>query len=160
MASESSIVSGLRPQRPLAIPRNPRPSPSRSASPRCSAPASSWTSSPPRQPACRGGRRGRGHGPRARPRRHPRPGRRRPHERPGLIKEIKRAVTIPVMAKARIGHFVEAQILEAIGVDYVDESEVLTPADDDHHINKHNLPRPLLSAAAATSVRPPVGMNE
>ncbi|KAG6525571.1 probable pyridoxal 5'-phosphate synthase subunit PDX1.1 [Zingiber officinale] len=57
---------------------------------------------------------------------------------PGLIKEIKRAVTIPVMAKARIGHFVEAQILEAIGVDYVDESEVLTPADDQNHINKHN----------------------
>jgi len=57
---------------------------------------------------------------------------------PGLIKEIKKAVTIPVMAKARIGHFVEAQILEAIGVDYIDESEVLTPADDAHHINKHN----------------------
>ncbi|KAK2971022.1 hypothetical protein RJ640_025796 [Escallonia rubra] len=50
---------------------------------------------------------------------------------PQLIKEIKQAVTIPVMAKARIGHFVEAQILEAIGVDYVDESEVLTPADDE-----------------------------
>ncbi|KAK2986050.1 hypothetical protein RJ640_011491 [Escallonia rubra] len=50
---------------------------------------------------------------------------------PQLIKEIKQAVTIPVMAKARIGHFVEAQILEAIGVDYVDESKVLTPADDD-----------------------------
>ncbi|GJN24217.1 hypothetical protein PR202_gb11948 [Eleusine coracana subsp. coracana] len=57
---------------------------------------------------------------------------------PGLIRDIKRAVTIPVMAKARIGHFVEAQILEAIGVDYVDESEVLTLADDAHHINKHN----------------------
>ncbi|KAL6503940.1 pyridoxine biosynthesis protein [Orobanche gracilis] len=57
---------------------------------------------------------------------------------PQLIKDIKRAVTIPVMAKARIGHFVEAQILEAIGVDYVDESEVLTPADEDNHINKHN----------------------
>jgi pyridoxal 5'-phosphate synthase pdxS subunit len=47
------------------------------------------------------------------------------------------SVSIPVMAKARIGHFVEAQILEAIGVDYVDESEVLTPADEEHHINKH-----------------------
>jgi len=57
---------------------------------------------------------------------------------PSMIKEIKKAVTIPVMAKARIGHFVEAQILEAIGVDYIDESEVLTPADDAHHINKHN----------------------
>ena len=56
---------------------------------------------------------------------------------PGMIKEIVASVTIPVMAKVRIGHFVEAQILEAIGVDYVDESEVLTPADEEHHINKH-----------------------
>jgi pyridoxal 5'-phosphate synthase pdxS subunit len=56
---------------------------------------------------------------------------------PGLIEEIMETVSIPVMAKARIGHFVEAQILEAIGVDYVDESEVLTPADEAHHINKH-----------------------
>jgi pyridoxal 5'-phosphate synthase pdxS subunit len=56
---------------------------------------------------------------------------------PGLIREIMSAVSIPVMAKCRIGHFVEAQILEAIGVDYVDESEVLTPADEDHHIDKH-----------------------
>ena len=54
-----------------------------------------------------------------------------------LIEEICNAVTIPVMAKARIGHFVEAQILEAIGVDYIDESEVLTPADEAHHIDKH-----------------------
>ena len=53
------------------------------------------------------------------------------------IEEIMRTVTIPVMAKARIGHFVEAQILEAIGVDYIDESEVLTPADEAHHIDKH-----------------------
>ena len=53
-----------------------------------------------------------------------------------IIKEIMAAVTIPVMAKARIGHFAEAQVLEAIGVDYVDESEVLTPADEEHHINK------------------------
>jgi pyridoxal 5'-phosphate synthase pdxS subunit len=53
------------------------------------------------------------------------------------IEEIKRAVTIPVMAKARIGHFVEAQILEALGVDYIDESEVLTMADDQFHISKH-----------------------
>jgi pyridoxal 5'-phosphate synthase pdxS subunit len=56
---------------------------------------------------------------------------------PGLIEEIMHAVTIPVMAKARIGHFVEAQILEALGVDYIDESEVLTPADERHHVNKH-----------------------
>ncbi|MCC6729716.1 MAG: pyridoxal 5'-phosphate synthase lyase subunit PdxS [Chthonomonadales bacterium] len=56
---------------------------------------------------------------------------------PGMIKEIMRSVTIPVMAKARIGHFVEAQILEALGVDFVDESEVLTPADEQFHIDKH-----------------------
>src|SRR5207249_2372010 len=56
---------------------------------------------------------------------------------PKLIKEIMDAVTIPVMAKARIGHFVEAQILESLGVDFVDESEVLTPADEQFHINKH-----------------------
>ena len=53
------------------------------------------------------------------------------------IKEIQQVATIPVMAKARIGHFVEAQILEALGVDYIDESEVLTPADEAHHIEKH-----------------------
>lgn len=63
---------------------------------------------------------------------------------PGFIKEIKKAVSIPVIAKARIGHFVEAQILEAIGVDYVDESEVLTPADDENHINKHNFRVPFI----------------
>lgn len=56
---------------------------------------------------------------------------------PELIMQIQAAVTIPVMAKCRIGHFVEAQILEAIGIDYIDESEVLTPADEDYHINKH-----------------------
>src|SRR5438876_1825766 len=56
---------------------------------------------------------------------------------PGLIAAIIDAVTIPVMAKCRIGHFVEAQILESLGVDYIDESEVLTPADEEHHINKH-----------------------
>src|SRR5690349_21001898 len=56
---------------------------------------------------------------------------------PQKIREIMHAVTIPVMAKARIGHFVEAQILEALGVDFVDESEVLTPADEEFHINKH-----------------------
>jgi pyridoxal 5'-phosphate synthase pdxS subunit len=56
---------------------------------------------------------------------------------PSMIEGIMAAVTIPVMAKARIGHFVEAQILEALGVDYVDESEVLTPADEANHIDKH-----------------------
>src|SRR5271163_3883866 len=55
---------------------------------------------------------------------------------PSMIKEIIAAVTIPVMAKARIGHFVECQILESIGVDYIDESEVLTPADDSYHVDK------------------------
>jgi pyridoxal 5'-phosphate synthase pdxS subunit len=56
---------------------------------------------------------------------------------PALIVQIMEAVSIPVMAKCRIGHFVEAQILEALGVDYIDESEVLTPADEAHHIDKH-----------------------
>jgi pyridoxal 5'-phosphate synthase pdxS subunit len=56
---------------------------------------------------------------------------------PGLIEAIMQTVSIPVMAKCRIGHFVEAQVLEAIGVDYIDESEVLTPADEQYHINKH-----------------------
>jgi pyridoxal 5'-phosphate synthase pdxS subunit len=56
---------------------------------------------------------------------------------PELILKIKESVTIPVMAKCRIGHFVEAQILEALGIDYIDESEVLTPADEEHHIYKH-----------------------
>jgi pyridoxal 5'-phosphate synthase pdxS subunit len=63
---------------------------------------------------------------------------------PGLIEEIMETVSIPVMAKARIGHFVEAQILEAIGVDYIDESEVLTPADEAHHINKHEFKVPFV----------------
>jgi pyridoxal 5'-phosphate synthase pdxS subunit len=63
---------------------------------------------------------------------------------PRKIKEIIAAVTIPVMAKARIGHFVEAQILQALGVDYIDESEVLTPADEEHHINKHKFTVPFV----------------
>lgn len=63
---------------------------------------------------------------------------------PALIEQIIEAVSIPVMAKARIGHFVEAQILEALGVDYVDESEVLTPADEEHHINKHDFTIPFV----------------
>ena len=63
---------------------------------------------------------------------------------PQMIREIMNAVTIPVMAKARIGHIVEAQILEALGVDFVDESEVLTPADEQFHINKHNFKVPFV----------------
>jgi pyridoxal 5'-phosphate synthase pdxS subunit len=63
---------------------------------------------------------------------------------PEMIKGIIEAVTIPVMAKARIGHFVEAQILQALGVDYIDESEVLTPADEEHHINKHKFQIPFV----------------
>src|SRR5437764_2251721 len=63
---------------------------------------------------------------------------------PTLIRSIMEAVTIPVMAKCRIGHFVEAQILEALGVDYVDESEVLTPADEENHIDKHGFKIPFV----------------
>ncbi len=63
---------------------------------------------------------------------------------PALIREIIQTVSIPVMAKCRIGHFVEAQILEAIGADYIDESEVLTPADEMHHVNKHEFKVPFV----------------
>jgi pyridoxal 5'-phosphate synthase pdxS subunit len=63
---------------------------------------------------------------------------------PEVISAIIEAVTIPVMAKCRIGHFVEAQILEALGVDYIDESEVLTPADEEHHVDKHNFKVPFV----------------
>lgn len=66
---------------------------------------------------------------------------------PAMIKEIQKAVSIPVMAKVRIGHFVEAQILEAIEVDYIDESEVLTPADEAFHIDKHNFNVPFVCGA-------------
>lgn len=66
---------------------------------------------------------------------------------PKMIREIKEAVTIPVMAKARIGHFVEAQILQAIGIDYVDESEVLTPADEENHIYKKAFKIPFVCGA-------------
>jgi pyridoxal 5'-phosphate synthase pdxS subunit len=65
----------------------------------------------------------------------------------GLIKEIISAVTIPVMAKARIGHFVEAQVLQALGVDYIDESEVLTPADEENHIDKWKFSVPFVCGA-------------
>jgi pyridoxal 5'-phosphate synthase pdxS subunit len=66
---------------------------------------------------------------------------------PALIEAIQKAVTIPVMAKARIGHFAEAQVLEALGVDYVDESEVLTPADTEHHIDKWRFKVPFVCGA-------------
>ncbi len=66
---------------------------------------------------------------------------------PGLIKAIKEAVTIPVMAKARIGHFVEAQILQALKIDYIDESEVLTPADEECHIDKTQFEIPFVCGA-------------
>src|SRR6202046_2271193 len=66
---------------------------------------------------------------------------------PILIEAIKEAVTIPVMAKARIGHFAEAQILQALEVDYVDESEVLTPADEEHHIDKWAFQVPFVCGA-------------
>lgn len=66
---------------------------------------------------------------------------------PKMIKEIQEAVSIPVMAKVRIGHFVEAQILEALNIDFIDESEVLTPADDKYHINKEDFKIPFVCGA-------------
>src|ERR687884_1675686 len=66
---------------------------------------------------------------------------------PKKIREIMAAVTIPVMAKCRIGHFAEAQILEQLGVDYIDESEVLTPADELHHVDKHQFKVPFVCGA-------------
>src|SRR5687767_5150403 len=66
---------------------------------------------------------------------------------PGMIRAIQAAVTIPVMAKCRIGHFMEARILEALEVDFVDESEVLTPADEEHHIDKHAFRVPFVCGA-------------
>jgi pyridoxal 5'-phosphate synthase pdxS subunit len=66
---------------------------------------------------------------------------------PGMIKAIQKAVSIPVMAKVRIGHFVEAQVLETLSVDFIDESEVLTPADELHHIDKHAFRTPFVCGA-------------
>ena len=66
---------------------------------------------------------------------------------PKMIKEIQEAVSIPVMAKVRIGHFVEAQILEALNIDFIDESEVITPADDKYHINKEDFKVPFVCGA-------------
>jgi pyridoxal 5'-phosphate synthase pdxS subunit len=64
-----------------------------------------------------------------------------------VIREIMRAVSIPVMAKIRIGHFTEARVLEVLGVDYIDESEVLTPADEEHHVAKHDFKVPFVCGA-------------
>src|SRR5437764_189721 len=66
---------------------------------------------------------------------------------PSIVQRIMESVTIPVMAKCRIGHFVEAQVLQSLGVDYIDESEVLTPADERHHINKHAFTGPFVCGA-------------
>ena len=66
---------------------------------------------------------------------------------PSKVQEIMATVTIPVMAKVRIGHFVEAQVLQSLGVDYIDESEVLTPADPDHHVNKWGFTVPFVCGA-------------
>jgi len=66
---------------------------------------------------------------------------------PAMVEEIIASVSIPVMAKARIGHFVEAQVLQALGVDYIDESEVLTPADEEHHIDKWQFTTPFVCGA-------------
>ena len=78
---------------------------------------------------------------------------------PKLIKKIQDAVSIPVMAKCRIGHFVEAQVLEAIEIDYIDESEVLSPADDVYHINKRNFRVPFVCGAKDLG-EAMVGINE
>jgi pyridoxal 5'-phosphate synthase pdxS subunit len=66
---------------------------------------------------------------------------------PGLVQRIMSSTTIPVMAKCRIGHYVEAKVLESIGIDYIDESEVLTPADEEHHVNKHEFKVPFVCGA-------------
>jgi len=71
---------------------------------------------------------------------------------PAIIEAIMKTVSIPVMAKCRIGHFAEAQALEAIGVDYIDESEVLTPADESHHIWKHDFKVPFVCGCRAGRV--------
>ena len=78
---------------------------------------------------------------------------------PKMIQGIQDAVSIPVMAKCRIGHFVEAQVLEAIEIDYIDESEVLSPADDVYHINKRNLRVPFVCGAKDLG-EAMVGINE
>ncbi|CAH8357594.1 unnamed protein product [Eruca vesicaria subsp. sativa] len=69
---------------------------------------------------------------------------------PTLVKEVKRAVSVPVMARARVGHFVEAQILESLAVDYIDESEIISVADEDNFINKHNFRSPFICGCRGT----------
>ncbi|KAJ0238500.1 Pyridoxal 5'-phosphate synthase-like subunit [Hirschfeldia incana] len=69
---------------------------------------------------------------------------------PSLVKEIKRAVSVPAMARARVGHFVEAQILESLAVDYIDESEIISVADEEHFINKHNFRSPFVCGCRDT----------
>ncbi|KAG2317755.1 hypothetical protein Bca52824_020877 [Brassica carinata] len=69
---------------------------------------------------------------------------------PSLVKEAKRAISVPVMARARVGHFVEAQILESLAVDYIDESEIISVADEDHFINKHNFRSPFVCGCRDT----------
>jgi pyridoxal 5'-phosphate synthase subunit Pdx1 len=93
------------------------------------------------------GRRRRRDGAGARAVRYPQGRRRGPHGQHRQDREIMQTVTIPVMAKARIGHFMEARILEALGVDYIDESEVLTPADEEHHIDKRDFKVPFVCGA-------------
>ena len=88
-----------------------------------------------------------GDGARARAGRHPQGRRRGAHGAIAVIEAIQRTVSIPVMAKVRIGHFVEARVLEALGVDFIDESEVLTPADEEHHIDKHGFRSPFVCGA-------------
>ena len=68
-----------------------------------------------------------------------------------IIREIMDTVSIPVMAKARIGHFMEARVLESLGVDYIDESEVLTPADEEHHIDKRDFKVPFVCGAPSAA---------
>ena len=87
------------------------------------------------------------HGARKNPGGYPRSRRRFPNERPQNDQGIQNAVSIPVMATCRIGHFVEAQILQAIEIDYIDESEVLSPADDVYHINKRDFQVPFVCGA-------------
>src|SRR5690625_6456864 len=78
---------------------------------------------------------------------------------PHLIEGIVNAVSIPAMAKARIGHFVEAQVLEALGVDFIDESEVLSPADYTHHINKWKFNVPFVCGATNLGDRKSTRLN-
>ena len=79
---------------------------------------------------------------------------------PTIVEEVMNAVSIPVMAKARIGHIVEARVLEAMGVDYIDESEVLTPADEEFHLNKMNIQSRSYAAAVISAKQRAVSPKE